>query len=255
MVRKCFQGGFQKDNELKSFYFKRIVIKSMDTIKDFYNLKKYSLGLNTENVHQKIIRFVGSGSKILDVGCANGYLSKLIKEKGNAVSGIEISEIAAKEAKGHLDELIVGNIEHMNLPWPEQHFDIIICADVLEHLFDPSTVLVKLRKVLKDNGVLILSIPNIAYYGIRKSLLLGRFEYSNTGTLDRGHIRFFTFATAERMLKEAGYQILKSDCILYLPEFINRSKAIHNIIYRLSKKYFSNLLGYQFLFMVQRKLP
>ena len=229
----------------------------MSTIKDFYNKqgKKYFLSLDEENVHQKILKIVGSSLKILDVGCSNGYLSRLLKEKGNIVYGIEINEKAAEIAKGILDGLIVGNIEEIDLPWPEMLFDVIICADVLEHLFDPGRVLVKLKKHLKDDGILICSIPNIAYYGVRKALLLGRFDYQDAGTLDRGHIRFFTLAAAERMFRETGYGVLNVDCSLYLPPFLSKPRMIHNLFYRLSKKCFRNLLGYQFLFVVQKEAP
>jgi len=226
----------------------------MDTIQRYYEKKgmSYYLGQDKENVHQKILDLIGKNQKILDVGCASGYLGRELKKKGAEVYGIEISEKAGKEAKKALNGVIIGDIEKINLPYPENFFDVIVCADVLEHLFDPTATLIELRNYLKDDGRLIVSLPNVANWWVRKELLLGRFEYQNTGLLDKGHLRFFTRDSAKRCFLEAGYKIVKVDLNITLPKIFR----IANKIFPFSsfcKKCFPNLFSFQFLFILMKE--
>jgi 2-polyprenyl-3-methyl-5-hydroxy-6-metoxy-1,4-benzoquinol methylase len=92
------------------------------------------------------------------------------------------------------------------LPFSEQFFDVIIFADILEHLKDTS-VLSNYRRYLKNDGYAIISIPNVANWKIRLSLLLGKFDYKEAGILSRHHLRFYTLKTAKKMITDAGFQI------------------------------------------------
>jgi len=225
----------------------------MGVVQDYYNTKgSYSLGLHEENVHQKILKNIGTGQKILDVGCSSGYLGRLMKEKGNIVYGVEISEGPAKEAKGLLDDVFIGNIEEVELPWPEESFDVIVCADVLEHLFDPGLALIKLKKLMNENGKLIISLPNVAYYGVRKNLLFGRFEYQETGVLEKGHLRFFTRSSAAGLLKKAGFEVISIEPSIYLPRFYKAITSLPVIRY-LFNKYFSGIFASQYVFLSVHK--
>jgi SAM-dependent methyltransferase len=85
--------------------------------------------------------------------------------------------------------------------------DIIICADVLEHLRDPWTVLAWLRTLPAPGGRAVISVPNIAHWTARRALLRGRFDYTDFGLLDRTHLRFFTRATAAELARRAGFAV------------------------------------------------
>jgi len=227
----------------------------MSKIKEFYNekIKSYSLGLSEKHIHQKIIGLVGKNQIILDVGCASGYLGPEIKKKGNKIFGVEISEKGKEEASKIFDEVILGNIEEIDLPYPEDYFDLIICADILEHLFDPKNVIMKLKKYLKDNGNLIVSLPNIANWWVRKELFFGRFEYQTIGLLDSGHIRFFTYESAKKMFKECGYKIGKFDLNVTLPPPLPMISRIFKFIPLFCKRNFFRLFGFQFLFILKKE--
>jgi len=122
--------------------------------------------------------------------------------------GIEIDKESAQIAKKYCKDVIVGDIETMDsLPYPEEYFDVIIFGDVLEHLKDPLSVLKKLKKYLNKNGYIICSIPNIAHIYVRLNLLFGRWEYQDTGILDKTHLRFFTKKTAIKLIEDAEYKI------------------------------------------------
>jgi 2-polyprenyl-3-methyl-5-hydroxy-6-metoxy-1,4-benzoquinol methylase len=140
-----------------------------------------------------IFQLVGSGKKVLDVGCATGRLSeKLRNEKDCFVVGIESDEVAARLAQHRCDRVIVANVELLEeIPFPPGYFDTLVFADVLEHLKDPEMFLKRFKRYLSEGGCVIISVPNIANWFIRLKLLLGRWDYRETGILDKTHIRFF----------------------------------------------------------------
>ena len=84
---------------------------------------------------------------------------------------------------------------------------MVLLSDVLEHLPDPPRLLEEVRSLLKPGGQLIASLPNVVHWSVRAQVALGKFEYTNRGILDRGHLRFFTRSTAQRMFEAAGFRV------------------------------------------------
>jgi 2-polyprenyl-3-methyl-5-hydroxy-6-metoxy-1,4-benzoquinol methylase len=164
----------------------------------------YFGGLRTEIVEMVPLNC----HSILDVGCGYGVLGRYLKENGaNEVYGIELSANAAAEAGKVLDKVVVGNVESVQLPFVAGYFDCIICADVLEHLIDPWNVLNKLKQYLKPGGCIIASIPNIGFHRVVRKLMKGRWEYSESGVLDRTHLRFFTLDGILSLFIDNGMKI------------------------------------------------
>jgi len=134
-------------------------------------------------------------ARVLDIGCSTGNTGVMLKERGLCqwVSGVELFEETASIARTRLDHVVVSPIEEALEQIADQSFDCILCLDVLEHLVDPWRVLEQLSKKLKPQGVLITSIPNIRHVSVLfKLFLLGRWTYTDSGILDRTHLRFFT---------------------------------------------------------------
>jgi spore maturation protein CgeB/SAM-dependent methyltransferase/Tfp pilus assembly protein PilF len=151
-----------------------------------------------------------SATRILDVGCAAGETGKLLKELGfPRVVGIERNEQSAARAREVLDEVIVGDVEQMELPFERGSFDCIIFADVLEHLIEPGDVLRRFRNYLSPQGVLVASIPNVRNLLVIHNLVEGYWRYTDEGILDRTHLRFFTITEIERLFNDAEYEIVK----------------------------------------------
>ena len=153
---------------------------------------------------------------VLEVGCGLGCtLAKIQSLFPNAhVTGIELNEKVASLGKQVVD-IIPGNIETMELPYPMSCFDYIIFADVLEHLYDPEKILKRMRPYLKPHGCIIASIPNIMHYSVILPLLCGHFTYQDAGILDRTHIRFFTANECVEMFKRCGYATDPIRCTNY----------------------------------------
>lgn len=180
------------------------------------------IDVNAENTGPaKLLRLVGTEKTVLEVGCATGYVSKIMKEQFNCiVTGIELDPDAAKEARKYCNKVLIGDVEEVDIlvELHEERFDVITFGDVLEHLRNPGEILTRMKYFLKDNGYIVASIPNIAHISVALELLEGRFEYKPLGLLDSSHIRFFTKETIQGMFKESGFEIVYWDRVIAKPE-------------------------------------
>lgn len=147
--------------------------------------------------------------RILEVGCGYGGLGRLLKVRGNVqMHGVEINLDADKHLQGIYDSYVIGNIETIDIVFPPEYFDCIVLADVLEHLIDPWSVLRNLTSYLKTDGYVIASIPNIRNLALLYNLLVrGTWKYTDSGLLDRTHLRFFTRKEISHLFDQAGLEI------------------------------------------------
>jgi 2-polyprenyl-3-methyl-5-hydroxy-6-metoxy-1,4-benzoquinol methylase len=164
--------------------------------------------------HRLVLDAVADGARVLDVGCATGYLAAELARRGCTVVGVEFDPVAAQQARAFCREVVVGDLESEAVRADVQRavadaggVDTVICADVLEHLRDPWAVLAWLRTLLDPGGRAIVSVPNIAHWTVRRALLRGRFDYTDFGLLDRTHLRFFTRASATELAHRAGFAV------------------------------------------------
>ena len=146
---------------------------------------------------------------ILDVGCGSGILGKNLKKNvpGRKVYGVEYNNDVAGVAKSNLDQVIIGDIQTLSLPFEREMFDCIILADILEHLIDPTIVLQKLSVFLKKDGVIICSIPNIRHYAALLKLIRHGWIYEDYGLFDRTHLRFFSLRSMKDLILNSGLKI------------------------------------------------
>jgi 2-polyprenyl-3-methyl-5-hydroxy-6-metoxy-1,4-benzoquinol methylase len=153
---------------------------------------------------------------VLDVGCGAGALGETLLQEGRAssVHGIEIESDAAALARQSLDEVFEINLEDHDelahfVALHEHCYDVMVLADVLEHVREPEIVLQTLIDTVAKGGLVITSIPNIRSTGVLVPLLFrGRFDYRDRGVLDRTHLRFFTRRTAIELLEGADLEII-----------------------------------------------
>jgi 2-polyprenyl-3-methyl-5-hydroxy-6-metoxy-1,4-benzoquinol methylase len=163
------------------------------------------IDLESNSVHADVVRLVGEAKRVLELGPATGYMSKAMVDRACSVVGIELDPAMGEKAERFCERVIVGNLDELDLDAElgEEKFDVIVAADVLEHLRDPLATLTALRGYLADDGAFVISIPNVAHGSVRLALLAGHFRYGDIGLLDSTHLRFFTRESFEQLLDEA----------------------------------------------------
>ena len=164
----------------------------------------------------EIIKFIPPTSKtILDVGTGEGEFGySLKKELDVEVWGIELNQNAYNKAKIRLDKVFYGKFEDVYTQIPYNHFDVIVFNDVLEHMVDPFQVLECSKKLVREKGIVVASIPNVRFWGNLKGLLKNKdWKYMDGGILDITHLRFFTKKSMIRLFEDAGYLIHKIEGI------------------------------------------
>lgn len=169
----------------------------------------YTLNIWKYSTHSLIAKYIGKNKKVLDVWCNTGYLWT-ISDISNTFYGVEFLEEAVVQAKKIYKDVLQYDLEALkNLPWNEK-FDTIVFADVLEHIRNPDGVLKFFSSFLADNGEIIISLPNVANWMIRLKLLFGYFNYTETGILDKTHVKLYTYDSARTLVQNNGLEIVKA---------------------------------------------
>jgi glycosyltransferase involved in cell wall biosynthesis len=164
-------------------------------LRPVYSLKKSPL-----SSHSQLLEMAGPPRRnILDVGSGRGELGCLLKQRGHYVVGID-----CQAPEFELDRFIEADLA-TGLPLEDDDtFDVVLLADVLEHMSEPAKLLEDAKAHLAPGGRLLVSLPNAVHWSVRAQVLFGNFEYTNKGIMDRGHLRFFTRSSAEKLFYEAG---------------------------------------------------
>jgi methionine biosynthesis protein MetW len=165
---------------------------------DYYDSSEYE-------AHNIIASLIPLGSRVLEIGCGTGILGEVLRHRGDYhYEGIEPSKARAKMAKSkglsihnmYLDETTIHEFDT---------FDVIVLADVIEHLEAPHRLLGLVSEIMHSKSFVIVSVPNIAHWSIRINLLAGHFQYTETGILDSTHLRWFTVQTLIEYLRSTGF--------------------------------------------------
>ena len=172
------------------------------------------LPLHANHSHSQIVRRVPRYARVLELGCADGSMSRLLKQHCEAsIIGVEQNPNTAWRARCFCDYVFTENLDdpHSLDALECEKFDVITLVDVLEHLQHPQALLQRLKPLLLDEGCLLLSVPNVAHASVRLELLKGDFRYESSGILDDTHLKFFTATTLQTILVEAGYAVQALD--------------------------------------------
>lgn len=168
-----------------------------------------------EEINWGLLRIWGNRKNldVLDVGCGFATTSGSIQAMGNRVTGIEADPGAAALAGTRLGRVVRADLMDavaVDAALGEERFDVLIFADVLEHLAWPALALERYLGRLRPGGRILVSLPNVGLWSVRLGLLCGRWAYADTGVLDRTHLRFFTRASARALLAESGVRVVAS---------------------------------------------
>jgi GT2 family glycosyltransferase/SAM-dependent methyltransferase len=168
------------------------------------------INLKNQNSSQSLtVELVGENKRVLEIGTSTGYVTKVLRERGNQVIGVEIDKDAGEAARQYCESMIIGDVDELDLDAyiDPASIDVILMADVLEHLRWPDRLLGKIKKYLKQDGYLVVSIPNVAHGDLLLNLLNGDFRYTSMGLLDETHLRFFGRRNIINIFNKLGYII------------------------------------------------
>jgi 2-polyprenyl-3-methyl-5-hydroxy-6-metoxy-1,4-benzoquinol methylase len=152
----------------------------------------------------------GTNLEILDVGCGAGDNARILRQWGHTIDGITHSKQEEELCRGIMRRTYLIDVTHGLPASMTSQYDYILCSHVLEHLASPDFLLGDLKKMLKQNGRLVVALPNIMHYSSRMKLFWGDFEYQESGIWDNTHLRWYTFKSGKNLLERNGYHVYKS---------------------------------------------
>jgi len=198
-----------------------------------YAKREHKLAQNAIVKFRLIAEYVGTGRRILDIGCGDSFLSRMIEEKGNIVFGIDLIHEKLKAASADGIKCVASDLQGFHLPFQSSSFDVVVASEIIEHLWDCDFFLQEIKRVLKEKGQYIITTPNLASLGRRLMLLFGKnpfvenFLYSN----EAGHVKHFVRDDLAYLLKRNGFIVEKitSDVVV----FSNRGRLFSAILAQL----------------------
>ena len=218
----------------------------------------YELKEDSASSHGRILQWMQMrpASRVLDLGCSDGTLGARLAEMGHTVVGVDQQE--HKGVRERLIDFFEADLEQGIPDGVGGDFDVVIAADVLEHVRAPEKVLDDVRTVLRPGGSVITSVPNFGHWYPRARVALGRFDYDARGILDRGHLRFFTRRSFTRLVSSAGWEVRRAEAIGLPLEVVGRGGAAadergrgRSLLARLDRAAVAvrpELFAYQFLY-------
>ena len=165
--------------------------------------------LRPNDAHGISLQLVGQGKTVLELGAASGHVTKALKALNNTVTAVERDARFSKNLSEIADDVIITDLDWLDLRerLSGKKFEVVLAGDVLEHCSKPELVLLQIHDLLTPDGYVVISLPNIAHGDVRLSLLTGTFDYSDTGLLDRTHLRFFTRSSIHTFLSQSHFQV------------------------------------------------
>jgi glycosyltransferase involved in cell wall biosynthesis len=184
--------------------------------------RAYDVKHEAESSHRRIAAWLQSRppARVLDLGCANGELGATLRTHGHEVVGVDRAE--SDRVRRRLDGFVVADLAE---GIPEEvggDFDVVVAADVLEHLREPARLLDDIRARLAPGGSIVACVPNFAHWYPRARVALGRFDYDRRGILDRDHVRFFTKRSFERLVASSDYRVRRCESVGLPLEVLDR---------------------------------
>jgi len=190
-----------------------------------------------------------SGS-ILEIGAGSGATMIYAKQNGYAkkIYGIELCTVEDSfQESNEFENFLIGNVENMSLKYNEKSFDVILCGDVLEHLINPYEIVKKMKHFLKDDGVIIASLPNMRQIHMMIQIYLkGDFRYQEAGILDKTHLRFFCKKNMIELFESRGLQVER---IVSNSNLIGKTTKLLN---KLTFNIFDEFLAAQYYLVVRK---
>ena len=222
----------------------------------------YPVKSSSHSSHVCLEKTIGTGNDVVDIGCGHGFLARKLQRLGNRIWGIDA--LPEPDFRDAFDGYVQADVDEHDFDLAaslkDRTFDAVLFMDMLEHMREPERLLAEARRVLRPSGRLFVSVPNVANIVVRLALLFGRFEYAERGIMDRTHMRFYTRRSAQRMLREAGFDVVHREMTVMPLEVVfgspdrNPLLRLAHWLLILCARLMPGLFGYQ-TFMICRATP
>ena len=219
--------------------------------------REYTLKHSPWSSHGRILSWLSgvSSRRVLDIGCSSGLLASAMQDMGHEVTGVDAAAFPA--ATRRMRRFVQADLDR---GLPEEigsGFDVVVAGDVLEHVRHPEVILGQVRDLLAPGGRALVSIPSFSHWYPRLRVAAGLFDYDEQGILDRGHVRFFTRRSFERLVRQAGLRVNRVEPIgLPVERFTGSQSATVSWLARADRMLASiwpGLFAYQHLFELERE--
>jgi 2-polyprenyl-3-methyl-5-hydroxy-6-metoxy-1,4-benzoquinol methylase len=203
-------------------HFNMTLLETINVNNDSRHNYEYTFGLNEGHAGAYVVRMVGKRKRVLEIGAGPGSITKLLRNtNGCRITALEIDSEAIKRLMPFCERVYQADLNDPS--WPrmllkEGVFDVVVAADVLEHLNDPLTTLKEMKGLIGENGYLVISLPHVGHCAIIACLLDGDFDYRDWGLLDSTHIRFFGIKNIQALFDNAGLKIVDTQFVIKPPE-------------------------------------
>jgi len=182
---------------------------------------EYDINLSLETAPAKVVRMVGHDKRVLEIGAGPGSITRILQQNnGCRITGVEIDSSAIAKLSQFCEAVYQFDLNKTE--WTSMlsgcgTYDVIVAADVFEHLYNPQETLTALKPFLASDGYLVVSLPHFGNNAIIASILDGDFEYRDFGLLDRTHIRFFGIKNMQQLIENSGYKIIAAEFVIKPP--------------------------------------
>jgi len=189
---------------------------------------EYQVALDADSGPARVVRMVGENKRVLEIGCGPGSITKLLAGKSNCkVTALDIDAESIEKIQDYCEHAYQADLN--DPAWTQilgerTKFDVLVAADVLEHVYGPATVLSGMKTLLADDGYMVISLPHAGHSVIHACLFDEDFEYNDSGLLDRTHIRFFGIKNMQTLFEDAGMKIVDAEFVVREPEHTEFSK-------------------------------
>lgn len=182
----------------------------------------YEVDLGGNDTAARVVRMVGKGRRVLELGAGPGSITRHLQQRGRCdVTALEYDQDSITRLGAFCDKVFRCDLNDPS--WTDllpaaDGFDVIVAADVLEHLYDPWRTLALMKGLLGNAGHVVVSLPHVGHHAVTAGLLQERFEYGDSGLLDRTHIRFFGIHDMQALFERAGFGIVEAEFVERAPE-------------------------------------
>ena len=177
-------------------------------------------------------RFIGTGQTLIDIGCGRGALAALVRGRFARIVGLDLSAIAAAEARACGVLPALADLDRATLPVRDASVDAVTCLDVIEHVLDPRVLMREIARMLAPGGRAVVTTPNIQFWRHIWSIVRGRFPRTSTDPegWDGGHLHYFTFGDLEALAAECGLDVVHRHGIINAERYGRKNRALAAIL-------------------------